>query len=193
MAIENTFGCKVFDWYGLGERVVFIGTCKYGTYHVFEDYGYTEFLPLDGTHFEVIGTGFINDAMPLIRYRTGDVVELDDDQPCPCGTSFSKVKAIEGRMDDIVRLRDGTMLGRLNLVYIGLEGIREAQIVQHTYEDFTIRAVLDNEDSSILLNKLRDNFHSRVGNNVRLVIERVPAIERTPAGKFKAVISHVKN
>jgi len=190
-AIEKAFGCPVFDWYGLAERVVFIGTCGHGAYHLFEDYGYTELLPIDESRFQLVGTGFINNAMPLIRYRTGDVVELDEDQNCPCGSPFRKIKAIEGRMDDLVRLRDGTIIGRLDLIYKGLEGIREAQIVQNTYDDFTIRAILDDNCNCNTLDRLRDNLYSRLGNNVRLVIERVPAIERTTTGKFAAVISHV--
>jgi phenylacetate-CoA ligase len=191
-AIEEGLGCKVFDWYGLAERVAFIATCRYGNHHVFEDYGVSEFLPVQENRFELVGTGFINHAMPLVRYRTGDIVELDENQPCPCGSSFLKVKSIEGRMDDMVRLRNGKTIGRLDLVFKGLVGIKEAQIIQASYDEFRILAVVDGENVGASLNKLRDNFLFRVGTQVRLKIEVVASIPRTATGKFKAVISDAK-
>jgi phenylacetate-CoA ligase len=191
-AIEEGLGCKVFDWYGLAERVACIATCSYGNHHVFEDYGVSEFLPVQENRFELVGTGFINHAMPLVRYRTGDIVELHEDLTCPCGSSFLKVKSIEGRMDDMVRLRNGKTIGRLDLVFKGLVGIREAQIIQTSYDEFRILAVVDGENLGASLNKLTDNFLSRVGTDVTVNIEVVASIPRTVTGKFKAVISHAK-
>jgi phenylacetate-CoA ligase len=191
-AIEEGLGCKVFDWYGLAERVAYIGTCSYGSHHVFEDYGVSEFLPVQENRFELVGTGFINHAMPLVRYKTGDIVELHENQPCPCGSSFLKVKSIEGRMDDMVRLRNGKTIGRLDLVFKGLAGIREAQIIQTSYDEFRILAVVDGENVGAPLNKIRDNFLSRLGTEVTVNIEVVASIPRTATGKFKAVISHAK-
>ncbi|MGE5117891.1 MAG: phenylacetate--CoA ligase family protein, partial [Betaproteobacteria bacterium] len=95
--IESTFGCPVFDWYGQFERVAAIGSCEHGRLHVLSDYSYVELLPMgDGQH-EIVGTGFNNRAMPLIRYRTGDFVVLDaDGAACPCGRAFPIVKRLVG-------------------------------------------------------------------------------------------------
>ena len=76
--IEDTFLCKVFDYYGLAERVVAIHTCEHGRYHFIPEYGITEFAPLSSdlrnNEREIIATSLTNFAMPLLRYRVGDVV-----------------------------------------------------------------------------------------------------------------------
>src|SRR6185295_9516755 len=42
---------------------------------------------------------------PVIRYRTGDIVELDS-QPCPCGRRLIRLKGgILGRVDDMLTIR----------------------------------------------------------------------------------------
>src|SRR5258708_39691265 len=72
--IESAFGCRVFDWYGPFERVAAIGTCEQGRHHLLSDYSYVEMLPADDGVFELVGTGFNNVSMPLIRYRCCDLV-----------------------------------------------------------------------------------------------------------------------
>jgi phenylacetate-CoA ligase len=39
-------------------------------------------------------------TQPIIRYRLNDILQLDP-QPCPCGSTFRVIKAIEGRSDDV--------------------------------------------------------------------------------------------
>ncbi|MBN1354203.1 MAG: phenylacetate--CoA ligase family protein, partial [Candidatus Omnitrophica bacterium] len=69
-AIEDNFGCKVFDWYGSAERVSAICSCEEGMYHEVSDYSLTEYMPHGGCMYEAIGTTFHNYIMPLIRYST---------------------------------------------------------------------------------------------------------------------------
>ena len=81
--IETAFQCKVFDYYGAAERVCYIHTCEYGSYHIIPEYGYTELIPKENSdEYSIIATGFWNTAMPFIRYDTGDSVVLSDDRMC---------------------------------------------------------------------------------------------------------------
>ena len=43
-------------------------------------------------------------AMPLIRYRTGDVTSIETD-PCPCGRTSPRVMAIRGRLDQLIKVK----------------------------------------------------------------------------------------
>ena len=115
--IENTFGCKVYDWYGSAERVAGIGHCEHGAYHEISDYSIIEYLPVNDGQYEIIGTTIHNDVMPLIRYKVGDIIELDDTK-CDCGRNFRKIKKILGRNDDFIVLKDGRRFGRLESYFL---------------------------------------------------------------------------
>src|SRR6185503_13133777 len=60
---------------------------------------------VDGGQGELVATNLGRAGMPLIRYRTGDLVELDR-SPCACGRTFARLKGgILGRADDMVIVR----------------------------------------------------------------------------------------
>ncbi|HEX5870822.1 MAG TPA: hypothetical protein VFY65_10420, partial [Longimicrobium sp.] len=101
LASEN-----VFDWqteiidevlapetlmahYGQAEKVVLGGWCEHRrAYHFLPLYGMLE----QGAAGEVIGTGLINRATPVIRYRLTDVLLDRSDAPCPsCGRGLTPV------------------------------------------------------------------------------------------------------
>ena len=107
--IEEVFNCKVYDWYGIMERVAAIGQCEYGNYHINSEYGIVEILDENGNPVqngergEIIATSLHNHAMPFIRYRTNDLAVADDDgKKCECGRGLPLVKSIFGRVEDFV-------------------------------------------------------------------------------------------
>jgi len=194
--IEETFRVPVYDWYGAFERVVFIGTCEHRSYHVFSDYGITEFIPMESnngeTYCDLIGTGFINTAVPLIRYKQGDGVVLAGDR-CTCGTAFPKVERILGRIDDIVVTLEGRMIGSfVDLILSGVTHISEAQIVQEKDYEITVNVVPDSQFSTTDENKILKNAMIRLGKSTRVRVSRVNNIARLPNGKYKTVICRLQ-
>lgn len=190
--ITERFGCRVFDWYGAFERVAAIGTCEHGNYHVLEDYGCVEFEPNGDGTANLIGTGFGNRSMPLIRYRADDVVvPADPGYRCPCGRSFRVVERVLGRVDDVIRTPDGRHVVMLDWIFAGLFGLMEAQVVQEKLDEVRIRIVAGGEfgfaDEQALLARALE----RLGPRVRIRIERVAQIERTRNGKFRQIVSRL--
>lgn len=190
--IAERFGCRVFDWYGAFERVAAIGTCEHGNYHVLEDYGCVEFEPNGDGTANLIGTGFGNRSMPLIRYRADDVVvPADPGYRCPCGRSFRVVERVLGRVDDVIRTPDGRHVVMLDWIFAGLFGLMEAQVVQERLDEVRIRIVAGSEfgfaDEQALLARALE----RLGPRVRIRIERVAQIERTRNGKFRQIVSRL--
>jgi phenylacetate-CoA ligase len=58
-----------------------------------------------GQRGELVVSNLGRVGMPLVRYRTGDLVELDD-SPCACGRTFARLKGgVLGRVDDMVIVR----------------------------------------------------------------------------------------
>jgi len=112
--IEQAFGAKCYDLPGLTEIAAwgFSCTAHSGLVHVHEDYCYPEVLELQtdqpvgpGGRGELVFTSLYRKAMPLIRYRTRDVVKVAD-RACPCGrTLFSVEGGVLGRLDDMKKIR----------------------------------------------------------------------------------------
>jgi phenylacetate-CoA ligase len=192
--VQDTFRCPVFDWYGAFERVAAIGTCDKGSYHILTDYSFVELHPAGPDLYEVIGTGFNNRIMPLIRYRTGDWVKLRKDRPqsCDCGRMYPVVDKVLGREDDVIQLPDGRRIGRLDHVFKGLIGIAEAQIVQPKIDEIKVLLVPLQGFSQLEQEKLMANIRSRTGADVRLTIEIVDKIPRSRNGKFRSVVSLIE-
>ena len=186
--IERAFDCKVRDQYGMGEYVAWISQCEESTYHIHPEYGYVETLR-DGKIVrdepgEIIATGFINRAMPLIRYRTGDSAILDSTIGCSCGRAFPRVRELLGRTDDVLYTPDGRPIGRLSPVFKGLANVREGQIVQDRTDHLTLRLVTDGpveDDKQILRGRIEEAF----GRAMKVDFEVMDEIPRTPAGKFR--------
>lgn len=187
--IEQSFGCPVFDWYGQTERVAAIGTCEHGAMHIIDDYSVVELLPAQEGLYEIVGTAFANSSMPLLRYRTGDLVELPPpNETCPCGRSFRLVRRVLGRADDVVKLPDGRRIGRLDHVFKGARGIIEAQIRQEVVDAVAILVVPGADFDPAVARLLESNLRERIGGGIEIAVTIVASLPRTANGKLKGVV-----
>jgi phenylacetate-coenzyme A ligase PaaK-like adenylate-forming protein len=134
-------------------------------------------------------------TQPIIRYEITDIVRVDD-EPCPCGTPFRTVRAIEGRSDDILRLPGGVVLHPIHLrsPMARLEGVRQYQIV-HRADGLHVRVVPRAGDVRAVVHEAMTAALARAGAAaVPVHVEAVGAIERdaTGVGKLKLVRSEVE-
>ncbi|MBI3769540.1 MAG: phenylacetate--CoA ligase family protein [Deltaproteobacteria bacterium] len=192
--IERNLGGVILDHYGCTEATVAIQQCERGTYHVVPEYSITEFVPTSGSTahdvFDIVSTGLLNTAMPLLRYRTGDRVRIAGDQRCACGRAFPSITEILGRDDDIVVTPRGDHVGRLDHAYKGLSGIAESQIRQESPSELRVLVVPSTGYNDAVEAQLIANLRSRLGD-MDILVERVSAIPRGRNGKFRAVISTI--
>ncbi|MGR5450244.1 phenylacetate--CoA ligase family protein [Vibrio sp. PNB22_2_2] len=192
--IEKRFGCVVFDWYGLFERVAAIGSCEHGRYHILTDYSHVELEDIgDGRH-EIIGTNFNNDLQPLIRYRTGDHVYLSDETSCPCGRVFPIIDRIDGRIGDYLIGEDGQKVHILNHIPKGVKGLIATQFKQAHPNQIEVQAVVnaqvfDKQQERILI----DNTKARLGRSMDVFITIVDKIQKTKNGKTRQAICTIKD
>lgn len=194
-AIVQAFRCQVFDQYGSAEMATFISQCEEGSYHVNPEYGLLELVDEQGNQVapgeagELVCTGFLNTAMPLIRYQIGDSA-VSSNKSCKCGRQFPVVESLLGRTDDLILTPEGRFVGRLDPVFKGLGSIRESQIIQESLTRIVVRIVREPDYTEQVGHALVAALRERLGN-VDLVLEYVDAIPRTSAGKFRSVISMV--
>jgi phenylacetate-CoA ligase len=111
--IERAFGVRAYDLPGLTEIAAWGFECeaRSGLTHVHEDYVYPEVLdeqdrPVKpGERGELVFTSLYRKAMPLLRYRTRDVVQLAD-RRCPCGRTLVAFEGgVLARLDDMKKVR----------------------------------------------------------------------------------------
>ena len=113
-SLSNTWGCPVYQHYGMTETGLGGGVyCQAGDgYHLRADDLYFEIIdPVTGKSVppgywgEVVFTTFNRQAMPFLRYRTGDWGRFST-VTCPCGSEIPRLQAIGGRIAGSVRLKD---------------------------------------------------------------------------------------
>lgn len=192
--IERAFGCKVHDGYGLGELSAFITECRHGSLHASPEYGVVESVEADGEANRLVATGLFNRAMPLLRYDTGDVIELaSPESRCPCGRRLPLVDKLLGRADDYVVSPDGRSVGPapLSLAFQSVAGIREAQIRQDEVSSIQVDLVVDPSFGDADQRALDGELRERLGSELAIDYERVAAIERTTWGKRRLVDSRI--
>jgi phenylacetate-CoA ligase len=197
--ITKAFGCKIFDFYGSGERVVAIHKCMRGGYHIIPEYGYSELKPVSGGNgdcFKIVSTGFWNKAMPLIRYDIGDVVTKPENCTCDCGREYTVVKSIIGKEGDVIRSPSGFELGVTAVVQIlytigGTLNILETQIVQDTLDNITLNYVPGAAFTQRDLSQMQKSAARFLPGDLTVNFKEVNAVERTPMGKIRPIISKI--
>jgi phenylacetate-CoA ligase len=194
--IEETFATRVFDQYGQAEMQSFWYECTAGRMHAHPLAGVTEILRPDGAQAapgemgEVVLTGLVNNAMPLIRYRVGDTARFSTES-CPCGRTMPVIEEIGGRLDDFVYTRERGFLGRLDPVLKGVRNIVESQIEQESLDVLRVRFVPAPRFTAEDLHMLENNLRARVGRSIHLEFECTDRIPRSSNGKFRFVISRL--
>ncbi|MCD6579408.1 phenylacetate--CoA ligase family protein [bacterium] len=192
--IKNAFGILPKQHYGLAEGIANISECECGHLHVDEDFSAVEFICQNNeSGCRIVGTNFTNLAMPLIRYDSQDIVTvLPQEDLCSCLKTGRLVANIDGRQEDYIILKNGIKIGRMDHVLKDLINIRETQIYQRKEGEITVRVVKGIYYSEKDENKLIEELKKRVGNDIKIHIEYVKSLPRSPAGKLRFIISDLK-
>lgn len=111
--LEDTWGIDACDIYGLSEVMGpgVAAECREGkgALHVFDDHFLPEIVdpetgkPTDGLG-ELVLTTLTKEALPVLRYRTGDVTRFVDGA-CACGRTHRRIARFSGRVDDMLVVR----------------------------------------------------------------------------------------
>ncbi len=109
--VAKAWGINYHEVYGLSE-IIGPGvscSCEHSELlHIFEDHFLTEIIdpktgePVpDGERGELVITTLTKQALPIIRYRTGDITSIIK-EPCKCGRTHARMESIVGRADDML-------------------------------------------------------------------------------------------
>jgi phenylacetate-CoA ligase len=196
-SIERAFHGKVYDQYGQTEMQSFWSECRYQRMHAHPLFGVTEIVRPDGSACsigetgDVLLTGLINEAMPLIRYRIGDRASWSGEDRCPCGRVLPIIQSLEGRREDYLYSPQRGWVGRMDPALKGVGGIIECQFIQTEAAALRVLCVpaKDFKDADRL--QLEQNLRARLGSEMQIVFQIVARIPRGANGKFRAVVSNL--
>lgn len=195
--IREVFRCRIWDYYGLTERVASASEfeCGNGLHENWENCILEIVDPSgnpvgEGEYGELAGTSLSNLGFPLLRYRTGDMTRfLPGD--CPCGRQSRRIDPIDTKREDLLLMPDGSLLSASNLTFPfkRVEHILESQLCQDSVHALEVRIVrgpgYTDEDGERLLAGLREILP----DSVRVGLAPVPAIPRSGTGKFRFCVS----
>ena len=198
-SLESAYQCEVFNHYSQHECASMIAECERHSLHLIDDFAYHEIVDVEGQSIakigtgELVGTGFYNYAMPLIRYRTRDDVVIDKNNPtCACGRNFTVIKEIIGKQCDYIETPDGRLLGAVMSHSIDNgRGVIVSQCVQdaldHVYVNLVVDETYDEESQRALERDLR----KRLGEEMQIDFRIVSQLEKRPGGKTPFILSKI--
>lgn len=175
--IEEQWGAKAFDTAGMTEiGTIMVFECSHqpGGTHLIEDHMIEEVVdpeslkPLDyGDRGERVVTSFGRGTIPLLRYRTGDLVCRVPASRCTCGRGFDLYEGgILGRVDDMKIVRGTNVYPRaIEAIVREFEEVDEFQAVithEGIRDEITLRVELKTESGSDRWDALADDLHRRL-------------------------------
>jgi len=192
--IERVFGCPVFNRYGCREVSVIASECpEHNGLHVMDEGLYVEVVrgnrpARQGDVGEVLVTDLLNLAMPLIRYRIGDMAARDE-SGCPCGRGLSRLQSIQGRTTDFLVGKDGRLVSGVFLatyVVAKRPKLGQLQLHQDTPGQVLYRIATGTRDASCQsdLSFLETETKRYLGNETKVEYEFVDELRAEPSGKF---------
>lgn len=207
--IEDRLGVDGIDVYGLSEIIGPGVSCEcheaQDGLHIWEDHFYPEVIdphtkePVEeGEEGELVLTTLTKEALPVFRYRTGDLTTLNYDE-CACGRTMVRMDNVTGRTDDLLIVRGVNLYpSEIEHAVLDIDGVaphyridlyREdnLDILELTIERTAEQGPGDEALEAEIIERL-ENVLAFTPDELELVAPG--SIERTQVGKVKRVYDH---
>ena len=139
-------------------------------------------------------TGLYNMVQPIIRLEVSDVMALDP-EPCPCGRTLVRTRAIEGRRDDVLQLpgRNGGTVPVHPIQFAILTHDREVREFQVRQEGERLRVLVvpraDTEPTERLKTKLVRRLMDIGVRDPKVAVETCAGLPRPASGKLRMIVA----
>jgi phenylacetate-CoA ligase len=192
--LESSFKCKVFDEYSSWDFGNGAWQCtKREGYHIDADLLILEVVRGNervspGERGEIVVTNLLNYAMPLIRYRVGDIGVIDG-KTCSCGRGLPLLKSIEGREADCFTLPGGQLITPRTIMTViqGTPGVSRYQAVQESMNQVRIELMRRGNEPEVSKDELVARCHSILGEDMEIEVSITD--RKNLKAKFRPVIS----
>ena len=140
---------------------------------------------------KIVGTSFISDVMPLIRYEVNDSMQLRSETPIGDKVLYPVVENISGRMEDITYTAEGKSVppALVTFPFKNLKLIESCKIIQNNKTDFDviIQSSRTKEELQVEINELEEKMKIIYGESATFNFSITTKIPLTKNGKFKWV------
>lgn len=157
---QQVFGRKIISEYGAAETGIIAFECPDGNMHI-----NMETAIVEEENNEIIVTNIVSRSFPIIRYRLGDYVEIDEATQCPCGRQHPIIKEVTGRVGKVIYGKSD-IYPSLTLYYmfknLAMEHdvVLNYQAIQKTKGamDLNIEDALSSTHRKLLINEIQKYF-----------------------------------
>jgi len=205
--IKKGFGnhISIIDTYGCAEGLLM--ACKHDLdyYYIMSPHVYIEIVddngkPVnDGEMGNVLVTSLTNYAMPLIRYKLGDLaIKLPKESyPEKKLLNYPLLQKVVGRETDIIKTINKITLNVHSFtgVFEYFQEIKQYKIIQNTLESIIIEYIADNKyvvDSTVL-NRIKTKLEVLTKSDLKINFKKVDIIKPTNSGKLQIIESNLKS
>ena len=198
---EQRLGARILDYYGQAERIAFAWAAAAREYRFSCAYSYVELIPHDSQVlprsspfrlYEVVGTSYWNDILPMVRYRTGDLIRLPTDwgpaEIEELSLGLRTFEGVLGRQQEVIVCPQPFRLSGLACVPRDIGNVIRLQLVQEDINVARIFVLPTPEFTVDDAENLLANVRSRVPPEVDVTVEITNRLERTPRGKTPLIV-----
>jgi phenylacetate-CoA ligase len=201
--IERSFSTRVFETYGCTEGLMIAAQKDIDYLYIMTPEIYLEILDDEGREVSegelghVVVTSLTARAMPLIRYRLGDLaIKLPASAyPRDRELSYPLLQKVIGRDTDIVKTRSGKFMvvHSFTGIFEHIPEIRQFRIIQKDLDSITIEYIPGPGFHRTLLDIIKGKIHGGLGEPLSLTFEPVDEIPPTASGKPQIILSLLNN
>jgi len=185
--IEEALGAPAFDQYGCGEVLGVAFECEaHHGLHVAEEHVIAEVDAPPGHEGDLLLTDLDNYAMPLLRYRNGDIATVETGA-CPCGRPGLRLRSPIGRAGEYIVLPDSRRYNRtfFQVFFNQYPSVRVFQVAQIGEAELEVRIQHDGGEEEILHMERRLHEHLPGVTTVRF---RPGIVRPGPTGKLQVIV-----
>jgi len=189
--IIDAFSCKILDGYGAGDGGINAFEHEYGFFEV----GYNSILFLETKNDNeidcpVLLTDLFNYSMPLINYKIGDEVQIDNKQNENYSYNGQIINKVLGRTSDIIQLENGNILTGPGFTIL----FKDLPVEYYSIQKIGVNSIKCSIQKLPSFNKNHENmiiatFKKQFGSDCNIVIDFQYEVKLTKSGKRQYFIT----
>lgn len=197
--LEDTFACKIYDRYACREVGSMAHECEaHAGLHIMAENNLVEIVRESGEPAAAGETGYVvvtnllNRAMPLIRYRLGDLA-VPREGVCSCGRGLPRLHRVQGRSADVITAPNGKLLHGefFTHLFYNIPGVRQFRVEQIDLRRLVIEVVPGTGFRSDSLDSLVHAIHEHADRDFVVEYALRDTLPPSNSGKFRFTTSRI--
>jgi phenylacetate-CoA ligase len=183
--IEQFYGVKSMTFYGHSERCVIAEEITPNRYKFDPYYGYTETIELENNEYSIVGTGFLNYQMPLIRYKTDDICSPDN--------QFYRIDGKRTSTDGLYGYNNEFLSSSaFDIEDPVFKNITTYQFIQKEPGKADMLIIVNNDFKMSEMDIYKNEINSHTKGVIDIEIKIVKNLILSPRGKYQMYISKIE-